>query len=261
MTALPRPLERVVAIGDSFTEGMGDELDDGSLRGWADLTAGALAARAAALGEPPVAYANLAIRGRRLGQILHEQLPQALALEPDLVLFNGGGNDLMRPRVAVPEVAAMTYRLVRTVRAAGVHLYLCSGPDPSAHLPLGTLLRRRGRALTRMVRAGVAPGEGVTLADNFSDPFYADPAVWAADGLHLNARGHRHAAANALRALGLDPGELLGPEDQQAVAFVRSARYYREHVLPWVGRRLTRRSSGDGRAPKRPDPVPVPGAW
>ena len=30
---------RFVAIGDSFTEGVGDELPDGVVRGWADLTA------------------------------------------------------------------------------------------------------------------------------------------------------------------------------------------------------------------------------
>jgi hypothetical protein len=29
-----------------------------------------------------------------------------------------------------------------------------------------------------------------------------------------------------------------------------SARYYREHVLPWLQRRLLGRSSGDGRDPK-----------
>lgn len=34
---------RYVAIGDSFTEGVGDERPDGSVRGWADLVAQGLA--------------------------------------------------------------------------------------------------------------------------------------------------------------------------------------------------------------------------
>ena len=47
-----------VAIGDSFTEGVGDELPDGRVRGWADQVALGLA-----LASPePVTYANLAIR-------------------------------------------------------------------------------------------------------------------------------------------------------------------------------------------------------
>ena len=33
--------------------------------------------------------------------------------------------------------------------------------------------------------------------------------------------------------------------------------YWRGYVLPWVGRRLTGRSSGDGREPKRPTLAPV----
>ena len=33
------PSVRFVAIGDSFTEGVGDELPDGRVRGWADLVA------------------------------------------------------------------------------------------------------------------------------------------------------------------------------------------------------------------------------
>jgi hypothetical protein len=36
-----------------------------------------------------------------------------------------------------------------------------------------------------------------------------------------------------------------------------TATYYREYVLPWIGRRLTGRSSGDGRAAKRPTLEPV----
>ena len=32
-----------------------------------------------------------------------------------------------------------------------------------------------------------------------------------------------------------------------------TAAYYRSYVLPWIGRRLTGRSSGDGRPPKRPE--------
>lgn len=60
----------LVAVGDSFTEGMSDELPDGSYRGWADLLAARLAAR-----EPGFRYANLAVRGKLIGQIAEEQAP------------------------------------------------------------------------------------------------------------------------------------------------------------------------------------------
>lgn len=40
----------LVAVGDSFTEGMSDRLPDGSYRGWADLLAARMAARSPASG-------------------------------------------------------------------------------------------------------------------------------------------------------------------------------------------------------------------
>ena len=81
---------RYVAIGDSFTEGLEDPGPDGRHRGWADRVA-------EGLNGPGFEYANLAIRGRLLDPILTEQLPVALALEPDLITIAGGVNDALRP--------------------------------------------------------------------------------------------------------------------------------------------------------------------
>ncbi|MCW2922726.1 MAG: hydrolase family protein, partial [Thermoleophilia bacterium] len=51
---------RYAAIGDSFSEGVGDELADGHVRGWTDLVAQGWAE---ALGEP-IEYASFAVRGK-----------------------------------------------------------------------------------------------------------------------------------------------------------------------------------------------------
>jgi hypothetical protein len=63
-------------------------------------------------------------------------------------------------------------------------------------------------------------------------------------------------ASNVLTAMGVAvPGEWGVEEVAAAPAGARSRRtaaYYREYVLPWIGRRLTGRSSGDGRLPKIP---------
>ena len=67
-----------VAMGDSFTEGLDDRYPDGTFRGWADLVAGRLAVDYG----PDFGYANLAIRGRLLNQIIDEQLEPTLAMRP-----------------------------------------------------------------------------------------------------------------------------------------------------------------------------------
>ena len=139
--------QRYVAIGDSFTEGVGDELPNGQLRGWADLVALGLA-EASAL---PVSYANLAIRGKLLGPIVREQLAPALALKPDLLTISGGGNDLMRPHVEIGYVIGLTRQVVDRALDAGAHVVLVSGGNPSRHLPMGALMQRRGDALAAAV--------------------------------------------------------------------------------------------------------------
>ncbi len=60
------PWRRMVAVGDSFTEGIGDPdpLRPGGHRGWADRVAEVLAASV-----DDFAYANLAVRGKLIGQI------------------------------------------------------------------------------------------------------------------------------------------------------------------------------------------------
>ena len=245
-----------VAIGDSFTEGVGDELPDGRVRGWADLVAAGLAEAA---GEP-VLYANLAIRGRKLDSIVGEQLDAAIGMHPQLISINGGGNDIMRPRVSVDDVAIRTADAVQKAAAAGIHVLLLSGANPSDNLPGGRTVQRRGDLLAERVRAFVhdsaTDDARVTFVDNFADPVLRDLRYWSLDRLHLNAFGHARVASNVLTGLRAPvPPEWRVDEvaSQQPIGRRRpSLGYYREYVLPWIGRRLTGRSSGDGRTAKFP---------
>ncbi|HET7761625.1 MAG TPA: SGNH/GDSL hydrolase family protein, partial [Phycicoccus sp.] len=97
---------RYVAIGDSFTEGMSDpdpERPDVYV-GWADRLAHHLDA-VAAEAHLPFGYANLAVRGRKLDDVVGPQLDAALTMQPDLVSMVGGGNDLLRPAVDLDGLA------------------------------------------------------------------------------------------------------------------------------------------------------------
>ena len=78
---------RYVAIGDSLTEGLGDDPWPGDVpRGWADRVAQHLTDQAG----HPVHYANLAVRGQKAAQVRATQLPAALAAGPDLVTVTAG---------------------------------------------------------------------------------------------------------------------------------------------------------------------------
>src|SRR3712207_164469 len=186
------PEIRYVALGDSFTEGVGDELPDGRVRGWADLVAEGMAAAS----PDRVLYANLAIRGRLLDRIIDDQLDHALGLEPTLVTFNGGGNDILRPNADTEALFARYTEVIDRVAASGAQLVMMSGGNPTAGLPLGARIQRKGDMLNQLV-GDLARERGVPFADNWSDRELARPAYWSADRLHLAPVGHHRVAARS----------------------------------------------------------------
>jgi lysophospholipase L1-like esterase len=235
---------RYVAIGDSFSEGIGDA-GPVPFPGWTGRLASGMAEHLGA----PVDYANLAVRGRLLSGVLDGQLDAALALDPTptLITFCAGGNDLLRPRFDVQGLIAQLETAVTSVRGRGVRIALLSPADPSARLPLGSLINRRGDAWAEAL-GDLARRHDLPFVDVSRDDHLRRAEFWSEDRLHMNATGHQRVADLALHAVVDGPAPAVPPQTPVDRRRLREeAQYYREHVLPWIGRRVTRRSSGDGR--------------
>lgn len=254
---MEHPYTRYVALGDSFTEGVGDEEPDlpNGLRGWADRVAEELARS-----RPDFQYANLAIRGRLLAQIEHEQLEPAVALEPDLVTISAGGNDLLRPGGDPDALAARLDEIVGKLRATGAEVVLFNGPDIAMTPVLRSIRGKVGIYNANLF--GVAAKHGAVMADMWSARYLQQPQMWAPDRLHFSRYGHHAIAMLVLDALGvqhdlthMEP-EPLPHRTRQQMA-VENLNWAREHLAPWVVRRLRGQSSGDTIHPKRPEPGPV----
>ena len=243
-----------MTIGDSFTEGYGDVVaGSDAVRGWADLAAVGLATSQGA----SIEYANLAVRGRKLGPILDEQLEAAIALRPSHLSINGGGNDILRPRVTIGWVSGRLEDAVHRILDAGIVPVMVSGANPSQVMAGGAVMLRRGDALRDAVR-GWADALDVPFVDNWADAALREGRFWTDDRLHLNAAGHARVATTFLRALGHEaPAAWADLVPVTTAEGRRDAAYYRDHVLPWIGRRLTGRSSGDGRTAKIAEPIVV----
>ncbi|MDT0157158.1 SGNH/GDSL hydrolase family protein [Microbacterium sp. ARD32] len=237
---------RFVAIGDSFTEGVGDELPDGTVRGWADIAAQGWAD---ATGHS-IRYANLAIRGKLAWPIVEQQLEPALALGPTHLSFNGGGNDMLRPGVDVEHIADAFSRVLRRCDEEGVRLILLSGANPSGRLPMGKMVQRRGDALSDAVVRRIKDRPDVVRALNWPDSELSRAPYWSDDRLHMNAHGHHRVAARVLEALGLEPPAEWWKPAERSMLGPSGYAYYRQFVGPWVQRRVTGTSSGDGRQAK-----------
>ena len=251
-----RPWQRFVAIGDSFTEGLNDELDaNGRHRGWADRVACALAEREASL-----QYANLAIRGRLASHVHAEQVPIALGLQPDLVSLAVGVNDALRRHFNVSATATHIEQSVRQLRSANIDVLLFAFGDPARRSSVMGLIRDRLLAMNSATRA-IARHYGCYLVDFWGVSVFDEDELWSADRLHLSPTGHGVAAAAALQALGLGddawrtPHPVAAPRlPQRAAANIHWAG---THLGPWLARRARGTSSGDGVLPKRPILQPV----
>jgi lysophospholipase L1-like esterase len=251
-----RRWRRYVALGDSFTEGVGDPWPDGSLRGWADRLAVALAEQA-----PDLLYANLAIRGRRFNRVVAEQVPAALQMEPDLVSFAAGGNDLLRPGFELRPMIERFDDAVAGFRAAGADVIVFRFADLSRRLPLRRVVHARVLAMNEAV-VEVGERHGAYVVDMFNDTILDEAGAWADDRLHLSGLGHGRVASLVLGRLGLPAAPVTEPDAESPRLSWLSARradlrWVYAYLAPWLHRRLTGRSSGDRRDPKRPVLTPV----
>jgi len=264
-TSVPSRIDTFVAIGDSFTEGLNDPGPGGGFRGWADLVAGALSAQHP--GTLTFRYANLAIRGKLLGQVVAEQVPRAVELAPDLVSLAAGGNDILRGTDA-DTLAATFETAVAKLQAAGCRVLIFTGFDPRM-FPVIRLLRGRIAAYNMHLR-GIADSCGCDLVDLWSMRALKDIRAWSPDRLHLTTEGHRQVARRACEVVGIPadadwqapppPAPLPAARTGRSpwlAARRQDARWAREYAGPWVRRRLGGTSSGDGVPPKRPDLLPV----
>ncbi|WP_349898111.1 SGNH/GDSL hydrolase family protein [Parafrigoribacterium soli] len=246
------PWSRYVAIGDSFTEGIGDPepKSPGGYRGWADRVAEVLGE-----GTDDFAYANLAIRGRLLQQILDEQMEPAIELRPDLITISAGGNDIIRPNTDPDDVAERLETGLARLRSDGATVVLFNGPDIGMTPVLG---RVRGKvAIYNENLRAIAARHDLVVADMWALRELKDPRMWAPDRLHFSPIGHNTIARMVLNALGVENAlepyspEPLPPRPWRQ-ARVEDIGWAREYLVPWVIRRIRHQSSGDGISPKRP---------
>ncbi|MCU1404973.1 MAG: hydrolase family protein [Glaciihabitans sp.] len=249
---LQHPWSRYVALGDSFTEGIGDPepLSPGGFRGWADRVAEVLNTN-----TDDFAYANLAIRGRLLQQVIDDQIEPALALRPDLITISAGGNDIIRPGTDPDEIAGRLDSAVGRLRAAGATVVVFTGPDIGMTPVLG---RSRGKvAIYNENLRALALRHDAIVADMWALRELRDPRMWAPDRLHFSAIGHHTVARMVLEALAVEND--LAPYKPEPVppsswqhARVEDMGWAREYLVPWVLRRIRHQSSGDNILPKRP---------
>ena len=252
---------RFIALGDSMTEGMCDEIVDGKYRGWADRVADALSKE-----NPNFTYVNLAIRGKLLHQVIDDQIPDAAkyVIGPEtLVSFHAGANDVLRPNYQAEIAFAKYEKGISDLTKTGATVIVFTVIDRvEGNGKTAQLWHERFSTFNVNVRQ-VANKYGAIIIESDNAKWMADLRFLARDRLHLNSDGHWRLSQAVLENLGKE----FDPKWKIPLAPAIKKSKLRKNleniiwiiifVLPWIWRRIRGKSSGDGRSAKYQTPI----AW
>ena len=252
-------LNQFIALGDSLTEGLSDKYPDGSYRGWADRVADEMSKQ-----DSNFRYANLAVRGKLLEQVIADQLQVALPWmqgSQTLVTFHAGANNVLRPKFEPNQVFETYANAVSQIAATGSKILLFTVREVSnPQTKTQHYWNQRFGPFNENVKR-VAEEFGATVMDANSQEVFGDPRMLASDRLHLSTEGHRRVAAAVLQAIELpydsdwqDPMPPYKPAPAP-IRVVGSMAWGVAFLVPWAIRRITRKSSGDGRVAKHSELV------
>ena len=253
---------RFIALGDSMTEGMSDEVIDGKYRGWADRVADVLAK-----GNSDFTYMNLAVRGKLLKQVVEDQIPVALKYiqgRQTLISFHAGANDVLRPnydpQISLPQLE----KGIKQLTDAGATVMIFTVVDKvDAKGKIAQLWHERFSAFNENVRM-VAGKYPTILFEGKKAEFLNDRRFLAFDRLHMNSEGHRRLANAVLEGLGYEFDENWriplpqAKKKNKIIKLITNLAWITIFLLPWIWRRIRGKSSGDGRNAKYSQPIDWP---
>ena len=254
--------DRLIVCGDSFSEGMTDQVIDGKFRGWADRVADVMAQA-----NPNFTYVNLAVRGKLVQQVIDDQLPQAqkfITGKNTLVTFHAGANDAIRPNYKAELVLPLYREAVRKVAATGATVLLFTVLERTGNAgKAADLWAARFHGFNENLRE-VAKEVGAIVADANEETFFSDRRFLAFDRLHLNPMGHDRVAQAVLEKIELPCNsnwrQPLPPSRKTPwiKSKAQNTAWFISFALPWLWRRARGKSSGDGRLAKYPEPITWP---
>lgn len=192
-----------LAIGDSASKGVGDDVGALRCRSWTELLAEGLASD-----SPELKYRNVAYRGATAPGILRMQLPHLQEFGPDLVSVTVGANDARDPKWTAGAFSANFSAILAAIDDAGAQSMVATYPDiRSIFEQLGRNIRpswkpyfERVREVNRIIREAGRSFDSLLVDLEWSEAA-TDPQYLSSDFTHPNAIGYRLAARTALEAI------------------------------------------------------------
>lgn len=230
---------RLVAVGDSFSCGVGVGVEISAAETWVGLLAAALDLDLEMLAVPGVASA----------EVLRDQVPVARAYPGKIATVLVGLNDILRAAFVPEQTRASVHAITGELCAAYPVVLLVRLHDAVALLPLPDVIRRRYLARIAAVNLALdgaaAAHEHAVLLDLAAVPALGRRCAWAVDRIHPSRYGHHAVADAALAALrkgGVTAGREATPRvavlPEQPPRLLDEIRWFLRSAAPWLARRL-----------------------
>ncbi|OTW60919.1 lipase [Bacillus cereus] len=177
--------KRFVAIGDSFTEGIGDEVEGIALKSWVD--------HFVQLCEKDIEYANFAKRGLVTEEIRLQQLEKALTFNPDLVSLIAGANDVLKGRWNHDAYKNDMEFMIDTLSKAGADIIIANLPDFTVRLPFAS--EKKQEIKEQLLEANevihsLSREYKLHHVDFWNHHLVNDNTLWSKDLIHPNSKGY-----------------------------------------------------------------------
>ncbi len=185
-----------VAIGDSLTEGIGDEVEGVALKSWVE--------HFAQLHEPHLTYTNLAKRGLLAKEIRVTQLEAAIELKPDLVSLIAGANDILKGHWNATVYKKEMEDMLETLTNLGAKIIIANLPDFSNRLPLPP--EQKDVLKTQLLEANeiiqlLSNKYSLVQIDFWDHPMANDSKLLSKDLVHPNSKGYEEIAKEVFKHL------------------------------------------------------------
>ncbi len=177
--------KRFVAIGDSFTEGIGDEVEGIALKSWVD--------HFVQLCVNDIEYANFAKRGLVTREIRSQQLEKALTFNPDLVSLIAGANDVLKGRWNHYAYKEDMKCMIDTLSKTGADIMIANLPDFTVRLPFSTekkqVLKEQLLEANEVILS-LSREHQLHHIDFWNHQLVNDNTLWSKDFIHPNSKGY-----------------------------------------------------------------------
>ncbi|WP_439022738.1 SGNH/GDSL hydrolase family protein [Bacillus thuringiensis] len=177
--------KRFVAIGDSFTEGIGDEVEGIALKSWVD--------HFVQLCVNDIEYVNFAKRGLVTKEIRSQQLEKALTFKPDLVSLIAGANDVLKGRWNHQAYKNDMEFMIDKLSKTDADIIIANLPDFTVRLPFSSekkqVIQEQLLEANDVIRS-LSREYKLHHIDFWNHQLVTDNTLWSTDLIHPNSKGY-----------------------------------------------------------------------